>query len=294
MAGEWIPLDINLGDKPEVQELIDLTGQGVETVVYRLFQLWGWASLNTADGTVRATPGRLSRVCGGDEEFWRAVEAVGWIVFDQAAGTAEIPGWGKRFSMAAKARACSADRQSRHRNAGVTVHRDKSVTTGEERREQVPPPPREAAQKSRRGAAQKLAGVSAHHANELPADGWAALQAAWNAGTGERWRSPAPPAQAADRLAEDGWMDRATEAIGHLHKCRFFKTPVTLGQFCGSGFVDRVLGGQYDRPRDEPQARTPGRFDDKPPAQGWTGDDAARLEATRRKMVEQLRQEVTQ
>jgi hypothetical protein len=282
MAGEWIPLDINLGDKPEVQELIDLTGQGVETVVYRLFQLWGWASLNTADGTVRATPGRLARVCGGDEEFWRAVEAVGWIVFDQAAGTAEIPGWGRRFSMAAKARACSTDRQSRYRDGRVTVGRDKSVTTGEERREQVPPPPREAPQSKKQKAAPKATG------------GWDALQAAWNAGTGERWRSSAPPAQAADRLAEEGWMDRATEAIGHLPKCRFFKTPVTLGQFCGSGFVDRVLGGQYDRPRDEPQARTPGRFDDKPPAEGFKGKDADDFEYTRRKMVEQLRQEVTQ
>ena len=289
MAGEWIPLDINLGDKPEVQELIDLTGQVVETVVYRLFQLWGWASLNTADGTVRATPGRLARVCGGDEEFWRAVEAVGWIVFDQDAGTAEIPGWGRRFSMAAKARACSTDRQSRYRDGRVTVDRHQSVTRGEERREQVPPPPREAAQKSRSGAAQKLPGISAHQGNEAPAAGWEALQAAWNAGTGERWRSPAPPAQAADRIAEAGWLDRAAEAIGHLPKCRFFKTPVTLGQFCGSGFVDRVLGGQYDRPRDEPQARTPGRFDDKPPAEGFKGDDAARFEATRRKMIEQLK-----
>jgi hypothetical protein len=282
MAGEWIPLDINLGDKPEVQELIDLTGQGVETVVYRLFQLWGWASLNTADGTVRATPGRLARVCGGDEEFWRAVEAVGWIVFDQAAGTAEIPGWGRRFSMAAKARACSADRQSRYRDGRVTVHRDKSVTTGEERREQVPPPPREAAQSRK-----KRTPPVSHPA------GWTVLQEAWNAGTGERWRSGTPPEQAADRLAEAGWMDRATEAIGHLPKCRFFKTPVTLGQFCGSGFVDRVLGGQYDRPRDEPQARTPGRFDDKPPAEGFKGKDADDFEYTRRKMVDQLRKEVT-
>lgn len=282
MAGEWIPLDINLGDKPEVQELIDLTGQGVETVVYRLFQLWGWASLNTADGTVRATPGRLARVCGGDEEFWRAVEAVGWIVFDQAAGTAEIPGWGRRFSMAAKARACSTDRQSRYRDGRVTVGRDKSVTTGEERTGQVPPPPREAAQSKK-----KRTPPVPHPA------GWTVLQEAWNAGTGERWRSGAPPEQAADRLAEAGWMDRATEAIGHLPKCRFFKTPVTLGQFCGSGFVDRVLGGQYDRPRDEPQARTPGRFDDKAPAEGFKGDDAARFEATKRRLVEQLRQEVS-
>jgi len=278
MAGEWIPLDINLGEKPEVQELIDLTGQGVETVVYRLFQLWGWASLNSADGTVRATPGRLARVCGGDEEFWRAVEAVGWIVFDQAAGTAEIPGWGRRFSMAAKARACHTDRQSRYRDGRVTVDRHKSATRGEERREQVPPPPREAAQPRKKTTP------------PMPAtDGWEALQAAWNAGTGERWRSPAPPAQAADRLAEAGWLDRATEAIGHLANCKFFKTPVTLGQFCGSGFVDRVLGGQYDRPRDQPAARPGGRFDDKAPPQVFSGDDAARFEATRRKMIDQLK-----
>ena len=278
MAGEWIPLDINLGEKPEVQELIDLTGQGVETVVYRLFQLWGWASLNSADGTVRATPGRLARVCGGDEEFWRAVEAVGWIVFDQAAGTAEIPGWGRRFSKAAKARACHADRQSRYRDGRVTVDRHESATRGEERRGQVPPPPREASQAKKPKPEPKAS-----------TDGWEALQAAWNNGTGERWRSPAPPAQAADRLAEEGWLDRATGAIEHLAKCRYFKTPVTLGQFCGSGFVDRVLGGQYDRPKESPAARTPGRFDDKAPAEGFKGDDAARFEATRRKMVEQLR-----
>ena len=40
MAGEWIPIDITLGSKPEVQELVDLTGQPVEVVVYRLLQLW--------------------------------------------------------------------------------------------------------------------------------------------------------------------------------------------------------------------------------------------------------------
>ena len=74
MAGEWIPYDLALPTKPEVQELIDLTGEPVETVVFRMLQLWGWASLNSDDGTVRATPARLGRTCGGDERFWLAVE----------------------------------------------------------------------------------------------------------------------------------------------------------------------------------------------------------------------------
>jgi hypothetical protein len=65
MAGEWIPIDCNLGTKPEVLELVDVTGEPVEAVVYRLIQLWSWASMNTADGSIRCTPARLRAVAGG-------------------------------------------------------------------------------------------------------------------------------------------------------------------------------------------------------------------------------------
>ena len=145
MAGEWIPIDITLGSKPEVQELVDLTGQPVEVVVYRLLQLWGWASLNSADGTARATPARLARVCGGDEPFWLSVEAVGWISFDDQSVT--ISKWGDRFSSAAKARA--VDRKRKNPAKGDTFRKvsekipneggrnlEETRTTGEERREE--------------------------------------------------------------------------------------------------------------------------------------------------------------
>ena len=39
MAGEWIAYDLGLPDKPEVQELIDETGQPVEVIVFRLLRL---------------------------------------------------------------------------------------------------------------------------------------------------------------------------------------------------------------------------------------------------------------
>ena len=145
MAGEWIPIDITLGSKPEVQELVDLTGQPVEVVVYRLLQLWGWASLNSADGTARATPARLARVCGGDEPFWLSVEAVGWISFDHDSVT--ISKWGDRFSGAAKARA--VDRKRKNPAKCDTFQKvsekipneggrnlEETRTTGEERREE--------------------------------------------------------------------------------------------------------------------------------------------------------------
>ena len=113
MAGEWIPIDCNLGTKPEVLELVDVTGESVETVGWRLIQLWSWAAMNTADGQIVATPRRLAAVAGGDEAFWRAVEAVGWISF--AGTTMTIAGWEKRFSRAAKARATHASRQDTYR-----------------------------------------------------------------------------------------------------------------------------------------------------------------------------------
>jgi hypothetical protein len=113
MAGEWIPIDCNLGTKPEVLELVDETGEPVEVVVWRLIQLWSWAAMNTADGQIVATPRRLIAVAGGDEAFWLAVERVGWIAF--AGSTMTICGWDRRFSRAAKARATHSQRQDTYR-----------------------------------------------------------------------------------------------------------------------------------------------------------------------------------
>jgi hypothetical protein len=113
VAGEWIPIDCNLGTKPEVLELVDVTGEPVEVVGWRLIQLWSWAAMNTADGQIVATPRRLAAVAGGDEAFWLAVERVGWISF--TGRTMSISGWDRRFSRAAKARATHASRQDSYR-----------------------------------------------------------------------------------------------------------------------------------------------------------------------------------
>jgi hypothetical protein len=69
---------------------------------------------------------------------------------------------------------------------------------------------------------------------------------------------------------------------------------VTLPQLVADGFVDKVLGGQFDNSRDQRPAGGYRGPDDKPPAEGWKGKDADDLEYTRRKMIQQLQQEVTQ
>lgn len=262
MAGEWIAVDLALDEKPEVQELIDTTGLPVEVVCYRLWKLWGWASMHCEDGTAKMTPPRLCRVCGGSIDFWRAVESVGWLEFDETAATVAVPGWDRRFSQAAKSRLQHRDRAAaqndrepeRRQRQKPACAQAQSLpapprSRGEEIREEFPPPPRE--------------------------DAWKTLQSAWNAGPGRPWKPAEPPDGFSDRVQEDGWLDEALAAVGRLGGCRFFKTPPTLIQFVKPGFVQRVMGGQYDEARAE---RPSGR--DDPPKRQLPPDFTAAVRAT--------------
>ena len=274
MAGEWLAVDLALDLKPEVQELIDTTGQPVEVVCFRLWKLWGWASLHCTDGSARMTLPRLVRTCGADESFWTAVAAVGWLEIDEAGGTVAVPGWDRRFSQCAKSRMQQSDRSRAHEDrnpgrkrpngasdAGASEGPTPDRRRGEERRERtIPPPPREAS----------------------PGEAWETILAAWNTGAGpatrrSTWKSPRPPDHAPKVIVQDGWLAAALEAIPRLAGCRYFDSPVTLHQFTVDGFVTKVLGGQYDSqktPKGAPAA------DERPRAVGWSGDDAARLQAT--------------
>jgi hypothetical protein len=292
MAGEWIPIDIGLDEKPEVQELIDITGEPVEVVTYRLRKLWGWVSMNSEDGTVRTTPSRLGRMWGSGERFWLAVETVGWIRFAED-GTAEIPGWGRRFSQAAKARAMHLDRANRARqaeNGASAPKRSKSA------RDECAP-----AQQKRTRGQEKTGSSSSPPVVDVEADG-ATLRAAWNAAARanparvKAYGRDVLPEATLDRLAEPGWLAEALKAIDLLPACRFFSSPVPLAQFsgvkAGRRFTTKVIEQEFDNPREQRPAGGYRGPDDRPPAQGWSGDDAARLEATKRKLVEQLRAEV--
>ena len=266
MAGEWIPIDITAPDKPKMQELVDLTGEPIEVVFFRMFRLWGWMSLNSDDGTVRTTPGRLGRTCGGDERFWQAVETVGWIVFAKD-GTAEIPGWGRRFSQSAKARALHLERAGRARQACANgaPKRTKSArdecapaqqkrTRGEERTVPPPPPP------------------------DVQADG-ETLRAAWNAAARANparlkpYGADALPEATLERLEEPGWLAEALEAIERLPRCRFFSNPVPLAQFsgvkAGRRFTTKVVEQEFDDPRRTTAAtgHRPGLDDRRPAAE---------------------------
>jgi hypothetical protein len=281
MAGEWLAYDIALPQKPEVLELVDATGLETDQVVGRLVMLWGWASLNCEDGRARITLRLLSRAVGGDEGFWQAVAAVGWLEVDAETGTVAIPGWDRRFSNAAKSRALASSRAEKQRASAP----ERTTPCA-----QAHAPVRSSAPKrgERRERSSSSSSPGAAPGDGAPEAGWEALRAAWRAGPGRPWKLPDPPAGALERLQEAGWWEKALPAVKALAGCRYFEHPVTLAQFVGEGFVDKVLGGQFDNPKTRKAGRAgpAGDAEKPPPLEGWAPDELEALKRCQRAIAE--------
>lgn len=256
MAAEWFPVDVSLDTKPEVQELVDLTGEKVEVIVFRLLKLWGWVQLNTADGRFRSTPARLGRICGGEAPFWEAVAAVGWIVFDGE--TAQIPKWEERFGGAAKRRALKNRRQDKWRRTGGAVvdaceaqarlqaRLPQDITEQDRTREEIQPaaPVATSEPPKRRKRSQPAGGIV-----------WTA-DAGWQGITDadrQEWRLAYPACDLAGELAKaTSWL-KANPAKAHKSNWRrFLVSWLTRSQ-------DR--GGTNREPGRRP--------DEKPPPKVW-------------------------
>jgi len=258
MAGEWIPVDCNLGTKPEVLELVDDTGLPIEVVCWRLIQLWSWAALNSSDGTIRATPRRVAAVAGGDESFWLAVERVGWVSFLN--GSLVILGWDKRFSRAAKARAQAALRACAFR-ARKSLPQD---STGEDRTEEEIQP---AAPVPTSGPAAAVR-TPAKAAISWTADaGWTGITAVDRS----EWATAYPGAVLEQELAKaTAWLKANPQRAGRRNWRRFL---VGWLQRCqDKGGSNRAPGSRHG-------------VDGPPPPKAFTGDVAEAFERTRRKLA---------
>jgi len=276
MAGDWLKMRHDLADDPSIIRAAADLGIDEDAVLGKCFRLWSWADRHTTDGQASgiglAWVDRLTR-CDG---FGAALVRAGWL--DELDGGLCFPRFDRHCSDTAKQRALDsrlkAEKRDVRQRAGQKPDKcpDAIRTTAgpEKRREEDPPPPREAAQGE----------------PEATDGGWLAFRKLWNAGTGRPWKPGAPPDGWSERLAEPGWLDQAREAVARLPRCKFFSDPVTLPQFVGPKFVPLCLGGQYDaakakRNGREPEART---------VTPWTGDDAERFEATKRKLLEGLKE----
>jgi hypothetical protein len=110
MAGDWSRIDHDTPDKPEVLGIVEITGESVEVVFFRLFLLWRLADRQTENGVLCGIgPRSLAARLGGTPEFWEAVANVGWLIFD--GGNAIIPKFSEVFGASAKRRMMEAKRK---------------------------------------------------------------------------------------------------------------------------------------------------------------------------------------
>lgn len=257
MAGSWLKMRHDLIDAPEIRRLSRACSVTRDDVYGKLFRLWSWFDRHSHNGRVAEETGELVDEIVGLSGFAQALVSVGWLAEDH--GGIVIPNWDRHNSETAKQRALAAERQEKYRekqqcNAAVT----QGASLDETRRE-LPPLPRE-------GFDQKA---------------WQSLRKAWNAGPGKPWRLVNPPANLPERLADATWAEAAPQAIERLSRCRYFRTPVSLRQFCGIDdqgvtFVEKIVAGDFDDP---PSRATAGRdfADATPPPRVWSGEaDAAR------------------
>ena len=263
MAGEWIPLDCNLGTKPEVLELVDETGLPVEVVCWRLVQLWSWAALNSSDGTIRATPRRVASVAGGDEAFWVAVERTGWITF--VGDRIVIEGWEKRFSGSAKARALHARRQDSYRGRPRDAAPSQGCDAPPSQGGDASPSPQDRTGEDRTGEEKREIQPAAPVATSVPKRkrSQPADAVSWNADAGwqgitdadrQEWRQAYPACDLTAELAKAGSWLKANPTRAHKSNWRRFVVSwLTRSQ--DKGGTNRTPGARPDdRPPPQPQA----------------------------------------
>jgi len=262
MAGEWIPIDCNLGTKPEVLEVAAVTHEPIEVVVGRMVRLWSWAWHVTADGTIRVPRSMLATVAGGDDQFWSAVERAGWLVCTDS--TITIPGWEERFGNAAKRRLLDARQKNVRRLSArdadiLRTSRGLEERRGEEKREEVipaAPVPTSDPPKASRSRAK-------------PAMSWSA-EAGWVGITDtdrREWAQAFPGAVLDQELAKSAaWLKANPKRAGRRNWRRFIV-----------GWLQRCQdkGGTVREP-----GRRPEPYQEKAPPRAFAGADAARFAAT--------------
>ena len=145
MAGDWMKIELELPDKPEVHSIAAMLNLDPDAVVGKLIRIWQWFDKHTTDGNAYGVtyslPDRISGVSG----FGEAMSFVGWL--EQIDKTLSMPKFDRHTSKSAKARASTAKRVENHRvksnadgNGDVTVDVTVDALPREEKRREESKP----------------------------------------------------------------------------------------------------------------------------------------------------------
>lgn len=143
MAGDWIKLQKDTPDKPEVLAMATRLGIDPDAVVGKLVRVWSWFDTHTINGNASCVTysflDRLTGVTG----FAEQMNLVGWL--DQQGHDLALPNFGYHNGETAKRRALGKNRTEKHRSGNAEGNAEGNAsnvtkTSPEKRREEVIPP----------------------------------------------------------------------------------------------------------------------------------------------------------
>ncbi len=117
MAGDWIKMRTDLQTHPKIVRILSATSTDKFRVIGGLHAVWTVFDTHSTDGVLKGyTPELLDHVIGW-EGFSRAMEAVGWLLFD-GIETLALPEFEAHNGQSAKRR---AEDQKRKKNSRQSV-----------------------------------------------------------------------------------------------------------------------------------------------------------------------------
>mgnify|MGYP003405239962 CR=1 FL=1 len=144
MAGDWIKMQVNLPDKPEVWRIAGMLSIDADAVVGKLLRVWSWFDQNTENGNAPGVTYPLIDRVAGVAGFAEAMVLAGWL--EHLGSDLCIPNFGRHNGKTAKNRALTNERVAKSRalsNAeGNAASVTKTVTREEKRRSNTPPTPK--------------------------------------------------------------------------------------------------------------------------------------------------------
>ncbi len=148
---DWTKMRDDLADDPAVISMATDLDVDVDLIVGKLLRLWSWAGRHTLTGRILGANSSLIDRIARQEQFFKAMEKVRWILCDEKGVT--FPKWNRHNSKAAKRRALDQRLKSARRaDARLKMsacQADKMRTRREEKRREekrednTPPTPSE-------------------------------------------------------------------------------------------------------------------------------------------------------
>jgi hypothetical protein len=135
MANDWLKVNLDIHEKPEVMEIASMLSMNVLDVVGRLIRVWAWFDKNTENGHAKRVTYVTVDHFVGHTGFAEAMNIVGWL--EQEDTGLSIPNFDRHNGESAKKRALAAERQRKSRSQKDVTLSQKSVTREEKRREEI-------------------------------------------------------------------------------------------------------------------------------------------------------------